>query len=343
MTTRAPCFCDLFCGGGGSALGFVAAGWRHLGGIDIDDKACWTYSRNVSPRVLNEDITSVHPLDFLEFLGKRPDIVLASPPCEGFSEANEQRAFDFHERLYTHPGALTITAIDWICDLEPRRGFIIENVPAMGHPVIKDMLQEELARIGYDDVYFNIIRAEKFGSASRRPRIFLSNLDLDERAIEEALGVDQPERTAGEAIGDLPHPSDVHDIPNHEIIPHESKRIRSLAKLGLGQHLVKFKGAGGRKKGTWTRLDPREPAPIVMGKSKFVHPFEARELTVREYARLQGFPDHHVFEGPLGEQKNQVGEAVSPLVSNAIARYLIATSPLSRHERRRNSCNGQKD
>jgi len=60
-----------------------------------------------------------------------------------------------------------------------------------------------------------------------------------------------------------------------------------------------------------------------MGSRRFVHPFEDRVLTVREQARLMGFPDDHVFLGTKDSQFNQVGEAVPPPLANAIARYIM--------------------
>ncbi len=67
------------------------------------------------------------------------------------------------------------------------------------------------------------------------------------------------------------------------------------------------------------RLNPWKPAPTVMGSVRFVHPFEDRVLTVREQARLMGFPDDHVFFGPKDSQFNQIGEAVPPPLARAIA------------------------
>ncbi|MHA1794097.1 MAG: DNA cytosine methyltransferase, partial [Promethearchaeota archaeon] len=74
---------------------------------------------------------------------------------------------------------------------------------------------------------------------------------------------------------------------------------------------------------TWTRLHPFRLAPIIMGKSTFVHPFGDRTLTIRELARLQTYPDDYIFIGNLAEQKNQIGESVSPVVSRFIAKTIL--------------------
>jgi DNA (cytosine-5)-methyltransferase 1 len=71
------------------------------------------------------------------------------------------------------------------------------------------------------------------------------------------------------------------------------------------------------------KLHPHKIAPTVLGSSRFIHPYEPRLLTVREQARLMGFPDDHVFLGGRDEQYNQVGEAVPPTVAKAIASEVL--------------------
>ncbi|MBN2153763.1 MAG: DNA cytosine methyltransferase [Candidatus Lokiarchaeota archaeon] len=351
-------YCDLFCGCGGFSTGFKEAGFRPLGGIDSDKMACESYVRNITPRVRNEDITGVFGLDFTRWLGDRPDVVLASPPCEGFSDANAGRIDDAWDRLYSPPGSLTIEAIDWICDLDPRIGFIIENVPAIGDGPLAGYIADELARIGYGKVYFNMIRAERVGSPSKRPRYFISNMkfeephaipaynrikrtqhgsdgvvadaDAEECVLDRASNdVDDVEArayglvTVKDALADLPDPTAIHGIPDHDPAPMSGGKEKDVAKLKWGRSLMQFEGSGGRMKNTWIRLHPFQPAPILMGKSTFISPFDDRQLSIREYARLQGFPDTFTFCGGFSEKKNQIGEAVCPLVSRYIARAIL--------------------
>ncbi|NMC06302.1 MAG: DNA cytosine methyltransferase [Candidatus Lokiarchaeota archaeon] len=356
-------YCDLFCGCGGFSIGFKEAGFRPLGGIDVDKMALESYKLNITPRAWNKDVTDVFGMDFVRFIGERPDIVLASPPCEGFSDANAGRIDDAWERLYSPPGSLTIEAIDWICDLDPRIGFIIENVPAIGDGPLAIYIADELARIGYKKVYFNMIRAERVGSASKRPRFFISNLKFEEppeipaynrfKVVSPVLGhdagVDDDKRaavqsdtgdesideaefehclvTVQDVLGDLPDPSDLHDFIDHEPAPLSSEREKEILRLKWGNSLMQFEGSNGSMKNTWIRLHPFDIAPILMGKSTFIHPFVDRQLSIREYARLQGFPDSYLFCGGFTEKKNQIGEAVSPLVARYIARRILEGYP----------------
>jgi len=97
-----------------------------------------------------------------------------------------------------------------------------------------------------------------------------------------------------------------------------------VPKLRWGRSLVTFEGAGSRRFRNYIRLAPDRPAPTVMGSSRFIHPFEDRLLTVREQARLMGFPDYHVFLGGKDSQYNMVGEAVPVPLAQAIAEDLLS-------------------
>jgi DNA (cytosine-5)-methyltransferase 1 len=72
------------------------------------------------------------------------------------------------------------------------------------------------------------------------------------------------------------------------------------------------------------------PAPTItrecahVGNGRYTHPEQDRLLTVREMSLLQGFPRDYVFEGPLNAKYNQIGDAVPPLVSEMVARSIIA-------------------
>jgi DNA (cytosine-5)-methyltransferase 1 len=99
MVSTPPLYCDLFCGCGGFSIGFKESGFKPLGGIDLDKYACESYKLNITRNVLNADITDVFGLEFCRFIGERPDIVLASPPCEGFSDANVKRIENLWERF----------------------------------------------------------------------------------------------------------------------------------------------------------------------------------------------------------------------------------------------------
>lgn len=305
---------DLFAGAGGFSRGFKEEGFRLVAAVENMPPVAETYQLNFPEAiVIQEDIKNVHSLDLLKITGQRPDVVIGGPPCEAFSRANPRRRRDPYERLYDDPlGSLVLHFIRIVGDLQPRV-FVMENVPGIMDDGLDNVIREEFSRVGYSKIYFNILRAEDYGTPSHRVRVFISNIPLRPKRSKQRVRVI-------DAIGDLPEPDPLYGIPNHDPVPLSTKKIKRVAKLRWGESLVRYGGYGGRILGNITKLHPYRPAPTVMGSSRFVHPFENRLLTVREQARLMGFPDHHVFLGGRDVQFNEVGEAVAVPLARAIAR-----------------------
>ncbi len=300
---------DLFAGAGGFSRGFKDVGFDIALGVEIDYHAARTFSHNFPKAVvLLEDIRRVRGEDIIKYIGERPDVVIGGSPCEPFTEANPRRMPDPLDRLYTDElGRLTLEFIRLVGELKPRI-FVLENVVQITEGPLRDALIREFRRIGYE-AHFNVLHAEDYGTPSVRRRMFISNVRIRPRRIGRVV-------TVWEAIGDLPSPGS--GIPNHEYVSISERKLRKISKLGWDEALYRFKGARGFFR-NFIRLHPFKPAPTVMGSIRFVHPFENRILTVREQARLMGFPDDHVFFGPKDAQFNQVGEAVPPPLARAIA------------------------
>ncbi len=312
---------DLFSGGGGFGRGFEESGfYKVVAGIDNYPPAAKTYKFNFPHAALiADDIKEVDSHTLREYAGIVPgdiDVIIASPPCEPFTGANPQRKADPVDRLYSDPaGQLFLHAIRIIGELKPQV-FVIENVPGILDPAISSAIRKELVAVGYSRVYFNLLRAEEHGTPSRRKRVFVSNYKLSPRKVRGP--------SAGEALQGLPEPGSAWP-PNHESPPEiPRKHRRRVYRLRPGESLIEFEGAGGRRIPNYIKIDPERPAPTVMGTSRFIHPWEDRLLTVREQARLMGFPDYHVFLGSRDAQYDMVGEAVPPPLARAIAEYLAS-------------------
>jgi len=305
---------DLFCGAGGFSRGFIDENFEVVGAIDNFPPVAETYRYNFpNTTLIVEDIKNIHPIDFLGFIGKEPDVIIGSPPCEPFTTANIKRLENPLDRLYKDPiGRLTLSFIRFIGDLRPKV-FVMENVPQIIEGPLKDAIKKEFERVGYSKLYFNLLRAERYGNPSRRSRLFISNIRLSPRSVKKKV-------TVIEAIGDLPNPEGIHDIPNHEWHPIPRRKRKKIASLGWGESLIFYRGAKGKIFTNWTRLHPYRVAPTVLGNSRFIHPFEDRFLTVREHARLMSFPDDHIFFGGRSVQYEEVGEAVPVVLARVIAR-----------------------
>jgi DNA-methyltransferase (dcm) len=311
---------DLFSGAGGFSRGFELAGFNVVVAVENDPPVAKTYKANFPHAYLiADDVKDVSESTIREIsgLGRGDfDVVIASPPCEPFTPTNRNRMPNPLDRILTDPiGQLYLHAIRLIAELKPRF-FVIENVSGVAEGPIRKVIEGELRKGGYDEVYFNIIRSEEYGVASGRVRAFVSNVKL-------GLSKRRP-LTVVEALEGLPEPGAPWP-PNHDApatLPR--KLMRKVPKLRWGRSLVTFEGAGSRRFRNYIRLAPDRPAPTVMGSSRFIHPFEDRLLTVREQARLMGFPDYHVFLGGKDSQYNMVGEAVPVPLAQAIAEDLLS-------------------
>jgi DNA (cytosine-5)-methyltransferase 1 len=309
---------DLFCGAGGFSHGFSSIVPGTYLAIDKDPFALSTYRLNhPGATVLRGDISTLHSSKVERLLGGTPDVILASPPCEEYSLANPDSARPASERVYgSGTASLLLDAIRLIGDLAPSV-FIIENVAALLKEGGKQIVEDELSRVGIDSLYINLVRAHEHGNPSKRLRVFFSNVRLK-------LPRSQPPSVMA-CIGDLPPLgldtlfSPHNNVPNHDlrIIPEDKLKEVRRAKRGRG--VKHFRTSKNKALPNWVRLYPNQVATSIIGLSRYIHPLEDRLLTVREHARLMSYPDSFVFLGPPDSQYNQVGESVPPLVSRLIA------------------------
>ncbi len=304
---------DLFCGAGGFSLGFYLTNrFRHMLAIDNYPPAAKTYKQNFpNTIVITEDIKDINGDIIFDLVDKDIDVVIGSPPCEPFTGANPRRERNPLDRLYKDPiGRLTLHFIRLVGILKPRV-FIMENVPAIMDNGLKTALMKEFRIAGYKKIYFNILHAEDYGTPSHRVRVFISNVEIKPQRTRKRVVV-------AEALSGLPEPGTSYP-PNHDVPSMPRKKLRRISRLKWGEALIYYEGARGRRLPNLIRLHPYRIAPTVLGSSRFIHPFENRFLTVREQARLMGFPDTFVFLGGRDEQYNMVGEAVPVPLSKAIA------------------------
>ncbi|MEM4082481.1 MAG: DNA cytosine methyltransferase [Saccharolobus sp.] len=306
---------DLFSGAGGFSLGFKNTPIKIALAIDINHSAARTYSVNFPDTiVIEDDIRNITGYEILKLVGNKIDIVIGSPPCEPFTAANPLRMKEPIERLYLDErGTLTLEFIRIIDEIRPKI-FVMENVPAIiGSPSLREALLNEFKKAGYDKIYFNILRAEDYGNPSRRTRVFISNIPLQNIKIYRKI-------TVYEAIYDLDNRT---DIPNNEISELSEKKISEISKIKFEEYLTMYKGSEDKNIPLYIRLNPYDIAPTVLGNSRFIHPFHDRFLTVREQARLMSYPDDHIFLGSKDDQYNQVGESVPIVLSTFIAKEIV--------------------
>lgn len=331
---------DLFCGCGGLSKGFENAGFQVLLGIDAWEDAITTFNYNHKhSKGLCRDLSKLNPEDVKPELGnKSVDVIIGGPPCQGFSVAGKRIIDDERNKLYKN----FVRFVDYF---KPK-AFVLENVPnilSIGDGIVRDSIIADFSNIGYKVVY-KVLTASDYGVPQNRKRAVFVGLKNGKEFSFPAPSV-KKKITSKEAISDLPDRTieDGGDYPaqpkcdyqkmirknsvglyNHRITIHteQTKRIISMVPDGGNYKDLPLELQQTRKVHiAWTRLDSKKPSfTIDCGHNHHFHYKFNRVPTVRESARIQSFPDNFIFLGKLGSQLRQVGNAVPPLMAEAIAR-----------------------
>ena len=335
---------DLFCGCGGLSYGFESAGYDVLLGIDNDSKALETFELNHShAKSICGDITKVtYEKDIKPLLdGKKIDVIIGGPPCQGMSLSGPRKFDDPRNRLY-------MSYIRLVEEIRPK-AFVIENVPGLvglfdGR--IKDSIIRQFNDMGYN-IQYKIMCAADYGVPQNRKRVIFVGMKTGsfcypERVMNQvtcsmALSDLQPlEDEIGEEIAE--YATDVQNeyqklmrarsanVRNH-IAANHSEKVRKIISLvpdgGNYKDLPEEYRNSRNFHVAWTRFGSDKPAPTIdTGHRHHFHYKYNRVPTVRECARLQSFPDDFYFLGNKTQQFRQVGNAVPPLMAQAIAEQL---------------------
>ncbi|MBU1347545.1 MAG: DNA cytosine methyltransferase [Alphaproteobacteria bacterium] len=319
-----PTAISLFTGGGGMDLGFRAAGFKVLLATDHNSAAAASYRDN-HPEIpfLEVDVRQLSAAQILEATGgRRPDVIVGGPPCQGFSTLGA--------RLSADPRNDLVDAFFRIVEGLRPQAVLIENVRAIATEYqgrYRDYILSRLEDLGYS-TSFAILNAADYGVPQLRRRAFFvafSDPRTEYSFPEPTHGAGRrPYATVGEAIMDLAGLGD--EIPNHAPLAHSEivrARYRYIPEGGMLPPPEQLPAEIRRKNfgSTYKRLSRSSPSlTIVPGNNALpVHPVLDRSLTAREAARLQGFPDDHIFRGDRRSQCIQVGNAVPPPLARQLA------------------------
>ncbi|REC50639.1 MULTISPECIES: DNA (cytosine-5-)-methyltransferase [Chryseobacterium] len=309
---------ELFAGAGGLAVGLEKAGLKCVALNEIDKFACQTL-RNNRPhwRVMEGDIKD---FDFSEYNGK-VDVVTGGFPCQAFSYAGKKLGLaDARGTLFYEFARVVKEVNPPICIGENVRGLLNHD----NGKTLQGMISI-LDEIGYKVVPVQVLKAINFKVPQKRERLILVGVRKD-IAIEyvyptacnkvynlkDALmkgelfdtdvpvsgGAKYPKRKA-EILDLVPPKGYWRDLP------------LDLQKEYMGGSFF----LGGGKTGIARRIGWDEPSLTLtcspaQKQTERCHPDETRPFTVREYARIQTFPDEWEFAGSLAQQYKQIGNAV---------------------------------
>ncbi len=340
---------SLFAGAGGCSLGFKNAGVDIIAAFENAEPAINTYNMNFGPgqcRKVDLGICDFGELQKeLGLCRGEIDIIIGGPPCQGFTTAGN--------RFWNDPRNKLIQNYAQALEIFHPRWFMMENVEgilttAKGNYIVECI--KKMIEIGYT-VNLKKVYMQEYAVPQRRKRVIIvgnregkdfnfpnpieyasgciyknSSFTLQE-AIKDLEMCDIPEidhirkKEDGiqlERMMALKQGQSMKDLP--EYLQHESFKRRSSRRVCDGMPSEKRGGAPSGLR----RLVYSEPSLTITSAalSEFVHPIQNRNLTLRECARIQTFPDSFKFCGTEAQKILQIGNAIPPVFAEIMAKQI---------------------
>ena len=324
QASKQPTFIEVCAGCGGLSSGFIGAGFKPLLINEINKTFCKTLRTN-HPGVNVVDGSMVD-LDLKVYKGTL-DVLQGGVPCQAFSQAGERQGLDDPR------GKLIVQFNKLINDCEPRV-FIVENVKGLTTHNKGETLKGILKLFensGKYKVYTKVLNAKDYEVPQKRERIMSVGIKSS-----ISLPFTYPQKSEKnvllkDVLTNVP-PSPGVAYPEHKaavmkLVPQGGCWVdlpKNIQKTYMGE---KGLAAGGGKRGIARRLAMNDYSLTLttspcQKQTERCHPIETRPLNVREYARIQTFPDSYVFEGSVGNQYKQIGNAVPVKLAYAMAKQI---------------------
>lgn len=319
--TMEPTFIEVCAGCGGLSSGFMNAGFKPLLINELDKTFCKTLKKNHPEANIVEG--SMTTLDLKPYKGM-VDVLQGGVPCQAFSQAGERKG------LLDPRGKLIVEFNRLIHECEPKM-FLVENVKGLTThnkgETFKNII-ELFKNNGAYTLYHKVLNAKDYEVPQKRERVIIIGIKSEitkeftypEKSkkvvllkdvlcnVPESIGAKYPKAKA-EVMKLVPQGGCWVDLP------------KDIQKSYMGE---KSLAAGGGKRGIARRLSMNEQCLTLttspcQKQTERCHPTETRPLNVREYARIQTFPDSYIFEGSMANQYKQIGNAVPVKLAEALA------------------------
>jgi DNA (cytosine-5)-methyltransferase 1 len=385
-----PSYTSLFSGCGGFDLGLRGAGFSLRSAYDSDPIAVANFEKNLLGPAFVTDLTTAAQ----SIPSAGVDLIVAGPPCQGFSTAGKRNVDDDRNELLTLTGELALRARPKVLVVEN-----VSGVLAGSHFRFWQQLEGRMRTAGYQTHTLRL-QAAQLGMAQLRQRVFLfcwlteadfnamlptalpaelqsvmlgvsklpnhdpvflekgsRDWQIAQRikpgqklcnvrggdnavptwSIPEVFGkVEAKEETVLQLLRTLRRQNRERETGDADPVSYErlqsalGQPFRRIVNSLIAKGFVRKKGHGidlvGTFNGKYRRLHPKRPSCTVdtrFGSPRyFLHPHHDRGFTVREAARIQGFPDSYVFVGALAAQFRLVGNAVAPPVAAHVAKIV---------------------
>ena len=351
---------SLFSGAMGLDIGLAKAGLNVVIGQDFDASCVKTMRAN-GHKVLEGDIREIEPQQLLSLTGLHigePFLICGGPPCQPFSTAGKRLGINDPR------GSLFMDFIRMIDYIRPRF-FVMENVKGIMSAPLKhvplaerdekdpeqrlgtvlDVILSEFNKLGYKTVY-GVLDAVNYGVPQFRERfVLIGSRDNEDifLPIPTHFQMHQNQeyrwKSVRSVIEDL-------EFDSGECATLSDERLKFLKMVPQGGNWrdlpediipIAMGGAytsGGGKVGFYRRLSYDQPSPTVVTSpvqkaTMMCHPTQNRPLSVKEYARIQQFPDNWIFTGTTAAKYRQIGNAVPVGLAEAIGKAVIAVADKS--------------
>lgn len=324
---------ELFAGGGGLALGMALAGFHHVLLNEFDTAACKTLKTNKPEwNVIEGDVRHI---DFTPLRGK-VDFLSGGFPCQAFSYAGKGAGFNDTR------GTLFFELARAVKEIQPKV-FMGENVKGLiSHEEGRTFqtIKNAIAELGYTLVEPRVLRAIMYQVPQKRERLILIAIRNDIAPLVEFRWPTPYHEVL--TLRDALYKGVIYDsdVPMSDGAQYPEKKKRVLAMVPQGgdwRNLPEdvareYMGGswllGGGKTGMARRLSLDEPSLTLtcspcQKQTERCHPLETRPLSIREYARIQTFPDYWTFQGSMSDRYKQIGNAVPVNLAWAVGRSLI--------------------
>lgn len=324
---------DLFCGCGGLSKGFEMAGFNTVLAIDFWKDAVETFNNNHKNKVAICDDVSKISNEFLDDFTKKNKItgIVGGPPCQGYSTVGKRDINDDRNYLYLQYCRI-------VEKVKPEF-FVLENVKGLltlNNGKFKEDIVERFTKLGYI-VDYKILNSADYGVPQNRNRVFFVGIKNKKFKFPKEKS---KKVTTYEAISDLTSYEDKYttsaqtsyqknmrgnnkQLKNNEFTVHTEKTIDVISKIPDGGKITdlpkEFWEIRKYNKAFQRMNSKLQSNTIDTGHRNYFHYSENRIPTVRESARIQSFPDNFIFYGSRTSQYKQVGNAVPPLLANAIS------------------------
>lgn len=301
---------DLFCGAGGFSCGFNNAGYRILGGVDIDEDALETFEKNIGSGGHQIDLSKVDSGKLLDKISvDKSDIdgIIGGPPCQGFSQAGNRDPDDDRNRLVTN-------YFDMIEAIEPEF-FVMENVRAITYDRnshIIEYVTDRISDAGYNYTY-DVLNSANYGVPQSRKRIFIVGIKGENPSLPD------PKRHTDDWIG----VDDVLDVPDGQIV--SSYGTQETLRGERNTRHVSQPSYTLRATRCLIDIIPNDYKPPDDGEIPSISDVRIYRFDESDSATVQSFPSGYVFTGTRTSQRRQIGNAVPPAVAESIAEEIADT------------------